>query len=93
MMSLATCLEIPLSYLFAYIFAGEEPNYLSLIGAALVFAVVVAMAIKVRRKYTALYSIYPGMYHTRYWLVAKWRPPSSLGKSWANHPHRAFIYP
>ena len=65
MMSLATCLEIPLSYLFAYIFAGEEPNYLSLIGAALVFAVVVAMAIKVGRKNTALYSMYHDTRHSK----------------------------
>ena len=45
--SLATTLEIPFSYLFAYLFSGEVPNQLSGIGAGIIFLVVVGTGIKV----------------------------------------------
>ena len=50
LVALVATLEIPSSYFFSWLWTGETPNYLSAIGAGLIFLAIIIMGAKVKRE-------------------------------------------
>merc|ERR1712126_551766 len=46
LVALIATLEIPTTYLISFIFLGETPNYLSAIGAGLIFVAIIIMGVQ-----------------------------------------------